>query len=74
MCNALGNITAERIYWSGDQLQDHSHHTPLPPKHPLTINNIEPSNALTLKAIIITPLTLGYKYEMLKEEGGFFNS
>ena len=36
------------------------------------INDIGPPNALTLKAIIITPLTLGYKYEKLKEERGFF--
>jgi len=70
--NALGSIIAECIYWSGNQFQGHSHHTLLPPKHPLTINDIRPPNALTLKAIIITPLTLGYTYEKLKEEGGFF--
>ena len=66
--NGLGNITAKRIYWSGNQFQSHSHHTPLPPKHPLMINDIGPPNALTLKAVIITPLTLGYKYEKVKEE------
>ena len=70
--NALGSIIAECIYWSGNKFQGHSHHTLLPPKHPLTINDIRPPNALTLKAIIITPLTLGYTYEKLKEEGGFF--
>ena len=68
--SALGNITAKHIYWSGNQFQGHSHLTPLPPKHPLTINDIEPPIALTMKAIIIPPLTLGYKYEKLKEEKG----
>ena len=43
---------------------------PLPPKHPPTINNIGPPITLTLKAIIIPPLTLGYIYEKLKEEWG----
>ena len=48
----------------------HSHHTPLPPKHPLTINNIGPPITLTLKAITIPPLTLGYKYMNLKKKRG----
>ena len=43
---------------------------PLSPKHPSTINDIGPPIALTLKAIIIPPLTLGYIYEKLKEEWG----
>ena len=43
---------------------------PLPPKHPPMINDIGPPIALTLKAIIIPPLTLGYIYEKLKEETG----
>ena len=45
-------------------------HIPLPPKHPPTINDIGPLIALTLKAIIIPPLTLGYINEKLKEEWG----
>ena len=68
--SALGNITAKHIYWSGNQFQGHSHLTPLPPKHPITINSIGPPIVLTLKAIIIPSLTLGYKYEKLKEEKG----
>ena len=54
--------------WS--QFQCHSHHAPLPFKHPLTINNIGPPIALTLKAVIIPPLILGYKYEKLRREKG----
>ena len=65
--SALGNIAAKHIYRSGNQFQSHSHHTPLPPKHPLTIDDIGPPIALTLKAIIIPPLTVGYKYEKLTQ-------
>ena len=68
--SASGNITVEHTCWSGNQFQGHFHLTPLPPKHPLMINSIGPPIVLTLKAIIIPPLTLGYKYEKLKEEKG----
>ena len=44
----------------------------LPPKHPPTIDDIGPPIALALKTIIIPPLTLGYIYEKLKEEKGWF--
>ena len=64
----LGNITAEHFYWSENHFQSYSHHTPLPPKHPLTINDIGPSIALTMEVVITSPLILGYKYEKLKEE------
>ena len=43
---------------------------PLPPINPPKINNIGPSIALTLKAIINPPLALGYIYEKLKENRG----
>ena len=66
----MGNIVAEHINWSGNQFQGHSHYTSLLPKHPLTINDIGPPITLTLKAIIIPPLTLGYKYKKLKEKNG----
>ena len=68
--SALGSIVAEHIYWSGNQFQCHSHHTPLPPKRPLTINDIRPPIALTMEVIIVSPLVSGYKYEKLKEKGG----
>ena len=69
--NALGNIAAEHIYKSGNHFQSHSYHTPLPPKHPLIINDIGPPIALTMEVIIVFSLILGYKYEKLKErEGG----
>ena len=64
----LGNIIAEHIYWSGNHFQSHSHYTPLPPKHPFTINDIGPPIALTMEVIIVSPLILDYKYEKLKEE------
>ena len=66
--SALGNIATKHIYWSGNQFQGHSHRTPLPPKHPLTINNIGPPITLTMEVIIVSPLILGYKYEKWKEE------
>ena len=53
---------------SGNHFQSHSHHTPLPPKHPLTITDIRHPSALTMEVIIASPLILGYKYEKLKEE------
>ena len=68
--SALGSIVAEHIYWSGNQFQRHSHHTPLPPKRPLTINDIGPPIALTMEVIIVSPLVSGYKYEKLKEKRG----
>ena len=55
---------------SGNHFQSHSHHTPLPPKHPLTINDIGPPIALTMEVIIASPLILSYKYEKLEEEKG----
>ena len=67
---ALGSIAVEHIYWSGNHFQSHSHHTPLPPKHPLTINNIGPPFELTMEVIIVSPLILGYKYEKLMEKMG----
>ena len=66
----LRSVTVKHIYWSGNHFQSHSHHTPLPPKHPLTINDIGPPIALTMEVIIVSPLILGYKYEKLKEENG----
>ena len=65
-----GNINAEHIYWSGNQFQDHSHHVPLPPNHPLTINDIGPPIALAMEVIIVAPLISSYKYEKLGEEKG----
>ena len=62
----LESITAEHIYQSENHFQSHSHHTPLPPKHPLTINDIGPPIALTMEVIIVSPLILSYKYEKLK--------
>ena len=47
---------------------------PLPPKHPLTINDIGPPIALTMEVIIVSPLVSGYKYEKLKEERGLKGS
>ena len=70
----LGSITAKHSYWSGNHFQSHSHHTPLPPKHPLTINDIGPPIALTMEVIITSPLILGYKYEKLEEERGCWKS
>ena len=55
---------------SGNHFQSHSRHTLLPPKHPLTINDIGPPIALTMEVIITLPLILGYKYEKLEEERG----
>ena len=72
--SALGNIAAEYVYWSGNQFHGHSHHTPLPPKHPLMINDIGPLIALTMEVIIVSPLVSGYKYEKLKEERGLKGS
>ena len=65
-----GNINAEHIYWSGNQFQDQSHHVPLPPNHPLTINDIGPPIALAMEVIIVSPLISSYKYEKLGEEKG----
>ena len=70
----MGSIAVEHIYWSGNQFQGHSHHTPLPPKHPLTINDIGPPIALTMEVIKVSPLVSGYKYEKLKEERGLKGS
>ena len=58
--SALGSIAVEHIYWSGNQFQGHSHHVPLPPNHPLTINDIEPPIALAMEVIIISPLISSY--------------
>ena len=66
--SAFGNIVAEHIYRSENHFQSHSHHTSLPPKHSLTINDIGPPIVLTMEVIIVSPLILGYKYEKLKEE------
>ena len=68
--SALGNIAAKHTYWSGNQFQGHSHHVPLPPNHPLTINDIRPPIALALEVIIVSPLISSYKYEKLEEEQG----
>ena len=68
--SALGNIAVKHIYWSENHFQNHSHHTLLPPKHPLIINDIGPPIALTMEVVIVSPLILGYKYEKLKERGG----
>ena len=70
----LGSITTKHSYWSRNHFQNHSHHTPLPPKHPLTINDIGPPIALTMEVIITSPLILGYKYEKLEEERGCWKS
>ena len=56
--NTLLNISAKHIYWNGNHFQSHSDHTPLPPKHPLTINDIGPPIALTLEVIIVSPLII----------------
>ena len=66
--SALGSIAAEHIYWSRNQFQGHSHHVPLPPNHPFTINDIGPPNALAMEVIIVSPLISSYKYEKLEEE------
>ena len=66
--SALGNIDAKHIYRSGNQFQGHSHHVPLPPNHPLTINDIRPPIALAMEVIIVSPLISSYKYEKLEEE------
>ena len=68
---ALGNITVRQIFWCGNQFQCHFYHTPLPPKHPLKVDNIRPPFPLTTKVVIIAPLILGYKYEKLKEKKGW---
>ena len=41
---------------------------PLPPKHPLTLNDIGHPIALTSRAITIFPLILGYKQRKRKEK------
>ena len=61
------NIT---LPWSGNQFQFHSHHTPLPTKHPLSDNNIEPPFPLAIRIILIFPLILGYKYMRLRKGRG----
>ena len=68
--SALGSIAAEHIYWSRNQFQGHSHHVPLPPNHPFTINDIGPPIALAMEVIIVSPLISSYKYEKLEEEKG----
>ena len=68
--SALGSIAAEHIYWSRSQFQGHSHHIPLPPNHPFTINDIGPPIALAMEVIIVFPLISSYKYEKLEEEKG----
>ena len=68
--SALGNIAAKHTYWSGNQFQGQSHHVPLPPNHPPTINDIRPPIALALEVIIVSPLISSYKYEKLEEEKG----
>ena len=68
--SALGSIAAEHIYWSGNQFRGHSHHVPLPPNHPFTINDIGPPVALAMEVIIASPLISSYKYEKLEEENG----
>ena len=65
-----GNINAEHVYWSGNQFQGHSRHVPLPPNHPLTINDIGPPIALAMELIIVSLLISSYKYEKLGEERG----
>ena len=71
-CPAMpwGNINVEHIYQSGNQFQGHSHQVPLPPNHPLTINDIGPPIALAMEVIIVSPLIPSYKYEKLGEEEG----
>ena len=69
-CSALGSIAAEHIYSSGNRFQGHYHHVPLPPNHPLTINDIRPLVALAMEVIIASPLISSYKYEKLEEENG----
>ena len=64
------NIDTEHIYWSGNQFQGHFHHVPLPPNHPLTINDIGPPIALAIEVIIVSPLIPSYKYEKLEEQKG----
>ena len=68
--SALGSIAVEHIYWSGNQFQGHSHHAPLPSKHPLTTDNIGPPIALTMEVIMVSPLISSYKYEKLKKGRG----
>ena len=68
--NALGSIAVRHICWNGNQFHCHTHHAPLPPKHPLTTNDIRPLIALTMEVIIVSPLISRYKYEKLKEEIG----
>ena len=68
--SALGSIAVKHIYWSGSQFQGHSHHAPLPPKHPLTTDDIGPPIALTMEVIMVSPLISGYKYEKLKKGRG----
>ena len=68
--SASGSIVVEHIYWSGNHFQSHSHHTPLPHKRQHTINDIGPFIALTMEVIIVSPLTLSYKYEKLKKKEG----
>ena len=68
--SALGSIAAEHIYWSGNQFQGHSYHAPLPPKHPLTTDDIGPPIALTMEVIMVSPLISSYKYEKLKKGRG----
>ena len=67
-----GNINAEHVYWSGNQFQGHSRHVPLPPNHPLTINDIGPPIALAMEVIIVSLLISSYKYEKLGEERGLW--
>ena len=68
--SALGSIVTKHIYWSGNQFQGHSHHIPLPPNHPLTIDDIGPPIALAMEVIIVSPLISSYKYKKLEEEKG----
>ena len=55
-------------YGVGSQFQCHSHHIPLPTKHPLSDNNIGPPLPLTTRVIITPHQLLGYKYEKRKRE------
>ena len=59
------NITP--FFWSGNQFQCYSHHTPLPTIHPLSDNNIGPPFPLAIRVIMIFPLILGYKYMRLRK-------
>ena len=54
----------------GTKFQDHFHHIPLPPNHPLTIDDIGPTIALTMAVIMISPLIQSYKYEKLGKGKG----